>query len=134
MARPPAATQQQRDEALPALREVLERARATPGDSLFCACCGHPVTALGQRIDVDGAHQHRVTNPHGLVFDLACFREAWGGTARGEATSYYSWFPGYSWQLLHCADCGEHLGWHFQQPGDYFYGLIIHKLNMHASR
>lgn len=129
MARLPATTTQQMDASLRRLISSLDEAQTRPEDCLRCACCTNPVTTLQQRIEVEGIHMHRFYNPHGLGFDVACFREAWGSAARGPATSYYTWFPGFTWRLVHCTDCGEHLGWYYQNGDAHFYGLIAHKLH-----
>ena len=40
----------------------------------------------------------------------------------------FSWFPGYSWQIINCAHCYSHLGWQFRALDESsrprsFYGL-----------
>lgn len=95
---------------------------------LFCAACRHPVTHQDQRIPVQGAHEHRFTNPHGITYHIGCFREADGCTTIGEATTEYSWFPGYAWRIVLCSNCRAHLGWRFQSEDDYFHGLIVARL------
>jgi hypothetical protein len=95
---------------------------------LFCAACRHPVTHQDERIPVQGAHEHRCTNPHGVTYHIGCFREAGGCAAIGKATTEYSWFPRYAWRIALCANCRTHLGWHFQSPDDYFHGLIVARL------
>jgi hypothetical protein len=77
---------------------------------------------------VQGAHEHRCTNPHGITYYIGCFHEAAGCTAIGEATTEYTWFPGYVWRVALCANCRAHLGWHFQSRDDYFHGLIMARL------
>lgn len=34
-----------------------------------------------------------------------------GMEAQGDPTEEFSWFPGYSWEYLHCDCCGTHIGW-----------------------
>ena len=50
---------------------------------LFCAACGHPVTHQDERIQVNGGHEHRCTNPAGYTFEIGCFHEAGGCIAVG---------------------------------------------------
>jgi hypothetical protein len=95
---------------------------------LFCAVCRHPVTHQDERIEVNGAHQHRRTNPGGYTFGIGCFHEAAGCIAVGEATEAHTWFKGYGWRIAVCASCEQHLGWRFQGPADYFHGLILARL------
>ena len=38
----------------------------------------------------------------------------------GGKVAEHSWFPGYSWQIIVCADCGHHIGWRFEKlPPDH---------------
>lgn len=95
---------------------------------LFCARCGHTITRQDQRIAVNGTHAHDFTNPHGLTFHIGCFRDAPGCIPFGAATTEFTWFPGYAWQIADCASCGVHLGWLFTSSADGFYGLILNRL------
>lgn len=95
---------------------------------LFCAACRHFITHQDERIPVQGEHEHRFTNPHGIAFHIGCFREAGGCSAIGAATTEYTWFPGYAWRIALCANCRAHLGWRFQSEDDYFHGLIVDRL------
>jgi len=95
---------------------------------LFCAACRHPVTHQDERIIVQGAHEHRFTNPQGISYHVGCFREAAGCAPSGEATTEYTWFKGYAWRIASCAHCQVYLGWYFQASADYFHGLIVDRL------
>jgi hypothetical protein len=95
---------------------------------LFCALCRHPITHQDERIEVNGGHQHRCTNPGGYTFDIGCFREAAGCIAVGAATGAYTWFRGYEWRVALCASCERHLGWRFDGSADHFHGLILNRL------
>ncbi len=111
-------------------RQVAARAEdeAKKEKRLFCALCRHPITHQDERIQVNGRHEHRCTNPGGYTFRIGCFREAGGCIAIGEATEAYTWFKGYAWRVATCASCERHLGWRFQGPADYFHGLILDRL------
>lgn len=95
---------------------------------LFCALCRHPITHQDERIEVNGAHEHRCTNPAGYTFWIGCFHEAGGCIATGEATTAHTWFKGYAWRIAICASCERHLGWRFEAPADHFHGLILDRL------
>ena len=95
---------------------------------LLCAACGEPVTAEEHRIDIEGRHVHRRTNPAGFEFELGCFREAPGAVAAGEATMEHTWFAGWAWRLSICRGCGFHLGCLFESGGSSFLGLILDRL------
>ena len=53
-------------------------------------------------------------------------KEAAGELGVPEAA--FSWFPGYSWQILDCARCRVLIGWRFRCADDSFYGLIADRL------
>ncbi|HEU5338777.1 MAG TPA: cereblon family protein [Sulfuricaulis sp.] len=95
---------------------------------LFCAACRHPITHQDERIPVQGGHEHRFTNPHGITYHIGCYREAAGCSVVGESTAEFTWFPGYAWRIALCANCQTHLGWRFQTAGEYFHGLILNRL------
>ena len=101
---------------------------------LFCAACRHPITHQDERIEVNGAHQHRCTNPGGYTFEIGCFHEAGGCISAGAATEAHTWFKGYGWRIALCASCGQHLGWRFQAPADHFHGLILGRLTAIGGR
>ena len=91
---------------------------------VFCADCSHVLAHVDDRIEVGGSHDHRFTNPHGYTHHFGCYRDALGCAIQGRPTPADSWFPGYHWQLAHCGNCQQHLGWLFERE-DHFYGLIL---------
>ncbi|MBI2840437.1 MAG: hypothetical protein HYX75_19130 [Acidobacteria bacterium] len=113
--------------------QAVER---TPGESpvedlgkiVACARCESYVTTSAARIAMDGRHEHRFVNPHGLLFRIGCFSAAAGCLPVGEISTFWSWFPGFAWQVDLCGSCGEHLGWLFSNPSNTFHGLIIEKI------
>jgi hypothetical protein len=110
-------------------RLVAERVTQRRDPRLRCASCGHAITEPRERLQVDGAHGHVFTNPHGLSFEIGCFRNAPGCRAAGRPTDEHTWFPGYAWRVALCAGCGVHLGWYYQGGGGgRFYGLILERL------
>ena len=97
--------------------------------AILCRDCLHPVTRPDERIGVDGSHRHTFANPHGIVFDIGCFRTEDGCGRVGPRSEEFAWFAGHSWQVGVCAACLVHLGWHFASPGGgEFYGLILDRL------
>lgn len=95
---------------------------------LFCAACRHFITHQNERIPVQGGHEHRFTNPHGITYHIGCYREAAGCSTVGESTAEFTWFSGYAWRIALCMNCRTHLGWRFQSQDDYFHGLIVSRL------
>jgi len=97
------------------------------GGPLFCAACGYVITSTRERTEVSGACEHTFVNPHGIVFHIGCFRRAPGCGAKGRASAFFSWFPGYEWRIAVCRGCHSHLGWSFGNPPS-FHGLILDRL------
>jgi hypothetical protein len=96
---------------------------------IVCRDCLHPITRPSERITVEGQHAHTFANPHGIVFEIGCFRRAAGCGAIGPPSSDFSWFAGHRWRVCICAACLVHLGWVFLPAvGDVFYGLILERL------
>lgn len=104
------------------------QAKARAERPLVCERCRARITAKDARLEVGGKHLHTCANPHGIVYRIACFRDAPGCRPLGGRTAYWSWFPGYTWEIALCASCDTHLGWRFQSGADAFFGLIVERL------
>ncbi|MGZ6143142.1 MAG: cereblon family protein [Myxococcales bacterium] len=91
-----------------------------------CAACGHGIAR--NRILLDGAEARAFVNPAGVEYVIGGFREAPGCALSGEPSSWWSWFPGFAWQVAGCGNCGVHLGWSFTGADERFYGLILDRL------
>ena len=118
-------------------QKVLSEPGAGPSDEkalqedayILCRDCQHPITRPAERISLQGQHRHTFANPHGIVYDIGCFRNAPGCGAIGPASDEFTWFSGYHWRVCVCAACLAHLGWRFASTGgDTFYGLIMDRL------
>src|SRR5687767_11292091 len=72
------------------------------GQALLCAGCRHRITTAGDRIAIDGLHEHSQVNPHGFVWTFHCYARAPGCTPVGGPTTEFTWFPGHSWQIAQC--------------------------------
>jgi hypothetical protein len=102
-----------------------------PRDAPMIACrhCGHPITRPEEALAVDGTQRHTFANPHGIVFEIGCFRSAPGCAHAGAASDEFTWFSGYRWRVAACGQCLLHLGWRFEAgQGDLFHGLILDRL------
>ena len=95
---------------------------------LACAACLAAVTTTDARIEVGGQHEHSFVNPHGYTYRIGCFASAPGCAGDGPSSTFWTWFPGYAWQIAYCARCGEHLGWVFRSEAHRFLGLILDRL------
>jgi len=70
-------------------------------------------------------------NPNGFYFDVITFIECQSVIDIPYSTFEHTWFPGYSWRIIGCAKCSQHLGWGFEaakKTPAKFYGLIRDKL------
>lgn len=100
-----------------------------PENVLVCRQCLKHITDDTQRISVDGGHRHTFANPHGLVYEIGCFQTAVGCRGVGPRSDEFTWFRGFSWQVVICGGCMTHLGWLFIGSGeDGFYGIILERL------
>lgn len=115
----------QRQGLEPRLKSIVDREPAEDGDYLVCGTCSHVVARQSDRIEVNGGHDHRFTNPYGLQFHLGCFREALGCAISGDPVAADTWFPGFCWRIASCEECRRHLGWYFDRDDVYFYGLVL---------
>jgi hypothetical protein len=107
------------------------RDRASDGDRarpLVCVACGHRITDEAYRIEHGGSHGHTFVNAAGYVHAIGCFALAPGVVYAGEPDTYFSWFPGWSWQIAECGLCRSHVGWIYRCAGDQFHGLVLDRL------
>lgn len=112
-------------ELLPDLDELSDFEKA---ELLHCRHCQRAITAENFRIQINGAHQHRFSNPSQQVYDVCCFQWAPGSSIYGEATRQHSWFADYRWQFAHCEECAAHLGWYYEHDRHSFFALIPRSL------
>ena len=125
---------------LPSEKENVESAKIAGEDEagekepekenyLLCRQCHQVITSPAERTVVHGSHQHTFANPHGIVYEIGCFRNVMGCGHAGPATDDFTWFPGFSWRVALCTLCLIHLGWRFVSTGgEGFSGLILDRL------
>ena len=112
---------------------TLEKEAGDPSpeeeEYILCRQCHQAITKPAERIAMQGAHRHTFANPHGIIFEIGCFRNAKGCGYAGVASDDFSWFAGYSWRVCFCTMCLTHLGWMFSPKGGHlFHGLILDRL------
>ncbi|MDX2455369.1 cereblon family protein [Desulfosarcina sp.] len=106
-----------------------DKTSAASAEAIVCRQCLHVITSYAERRVINGAHAHTLANPEGIVFEIACYRNAWGCGYVGPASAEFTWFAGYVWRVAVCVNCHVHLGWHFSAPGGHFFhGLIASRL------
>lgn len=122
------------DNPLVALFNAIEHEQSEPGLRLCCLHCQTAITTESDKAEINGRHIYRLTNPAGIAFNVACFKQAWGCNLHGQATDIHTWFVDYYWQYASCLGCEAHLGWYYtrgQEEGSnagHFFGLITDKL------
>jgi hypothetical protein len=92
---------------------------------IICRECGNPVTSPDCVISVNSHHKHTFINPAGITYQIGCFSSAEGCVVYGEPVLEHTWFAGFAWNYCICSNCRIHLGWHFQNNGEHFFGLIL---------
>lgn len=95
---------------------------------LRCRSCDFTITTVKQGVSRDGKHRHTFFNPAGIVYEIGCFSDAPGCLIHGHRSREFTWFKGYSWQVVYCSNCTEHLGWYFSTAGSGFFGLLLNRL------
>jgi hypothetical protein len=111
------------------LDDDMEEQISDDDNFIRCVQCLHAITRPEERMVIDGSYQHTFANPHGILFEIACFRSAEGCRYLGPATDEFTWFKGYAWRISVCGKCLLHLGWQYISAGkDSFYGLINDRL------
>ncbi len=110
----------------PTIRARVEK-RNDPRD-LLCKTCRSRISHEDHRIEVNGAHEHTFVNPAGFVHRIGCFATATHLGEVGRPEEAFSWFPGFSWQVVACKTCRTHLGWIYRCEGDRFTALLLDEL------
>ena len=108
-----------------------EAAERSPEEEehIICRQCRQAITRPVERLSIQGSHRHTFANPHGVVFEIGCFKDVIGCGYAGAATDEFSWFAGYSWRICFCSMCLTHLGWIFSSnAGDNFHALILDRI------
>lgn len=96
---------------------------------LLCRQCLQVITHRSHQIIINGSHEHTFANPHGIVFEIGCFKSAVGCGYVGHPTDEFSWFKGFMWQIAVCGSCLTHVGWLFTSSSiDGFIGLILDRI------
>ncbi len=118
-----------KDGEIAAVEEETEERSPEAEKYIICRQCHQAITRPVERISIQGSHRHTFANPHGIVFEIGCFKDVTGCGYAGEATDEFSWFAGYRWRICFCSMCLTHLGWIFSSnAGDIFHGLILDRI------
>ena len=108
-------------------------AELSEGEEAFlCYVCKSKITEKKFLINVsEGTPFHTFSNPYGFSFRVMTVSYAEMVKITSEPELENTWFPGYSWAIIQCQGCMEHLGWKYtssdKEPAN-FYGFIRDKL------
>ena len=82
-----------------------------------CKQCGEPISTISDMFSVGGAEgtTGAYVNEYGIVHQTITVRKCSSSSVFcvGDRETRDSWFPGYTWTIMHCALCHQHLGWKF---------------------
>lgn len=79
--------------------------------------CKSCLTLIANRSDMvamssDGP-LNAYANPNGFVHEIITVYDATGLALVGSPVNQHSWFPGYAWTIINCAQCEKNMGWLF---------------------
>ena len=118
------------NESLQSLTDAESKEKeADSEDFILCRQCLQIITSKTERIEIENSHYHTFANPHGIIYDIGCFRSAAGCGYVGSYSYEFAWFKGFNWRIAVCRMCLTHLGWLFaSQSNESFYGLIMDRI------
>eukprot|EP00049_Salpingoeca_infusionum_P019585 m.362536 g.362536 ORF g.362536 m.362536 type:complete len:376 (+) comp20623_c0_seq1:137-1264(+) len=121
------------NERLLAALHILQRQHS---DSwLSCSQCGTVLTQRCSTYQVDAELFETHVNPHGFVHQVIAASTCQNVLVASSPTLRDTWFSGYTWEILMCNSCFQHIGWKYQNASvldstadedpqrDVFYGL-----------
>jgi hypothetical protein len=92
--------------------------------SFVCRLCEQEITDGGRMFCMRAASPIQVfPNPFGHMRVIITFKDARNVRVTGDPTGDFTWFANYTWRVVYCATCGNHLGWLFegdQDPKSFF--------------
>jgi hypothetical protein len=104
-----------------------DEVREEEHEALRCRDCGSEIADIADICSIGGAPtlQH-FANPAGALWEILTVRKARGLVADIQAYGSFTWFPGYTWRAVACADCRLHMGWMYEgaQTPPVFFGLV----------
>ncbi len=99
---------------------------------LVCRSCGQVLARADHRFTMGDRAIEAFVNPAGYMHELLTVHHADGVVLVGAPTAVATWFPGYAWQIAHCAGCAVHVGWQWMGGPDsqpsMFVGLLTRQV------
>jgi len=97
--------------------------------ALVCRICEVEITEEEALFCMrSGSVEQVFPNPYGHMRVILTAKHARSVEPAGDPTTEFTWFAGYAWTVLSCANCRAHLGWVYDAVGAdqpaRFYGLL----------
>lgn len=104
----------------------------------YCIKCGSWLSTSKDELPRKGKVRHSYINPAGIRCDFITFSRCDNVIADNQRYEEHSWFEGYSWRFLLCANCFCHLGWQYDALDDsqqdaIFFGLLLNAVSFASS-
>ena len=103
----------------------------TPSENcgVYCSRCRQEISNTSFIFSLHGQPTHNAfANPAGHLRVVITFEFVRNYIEDSCLTSDFTWFAGYSWQIIVCQSCKSHLGWKYHTTSEeqpkLFYGLL----------
>ena len=102
--------------------------------SYYCAHCGQFITDSLSIIQIEGAQSHSFVNPAGVLCNFTTFGDCENVMVHETLYREHSWFLGYGWRFVLCANCFQHLGWKYDAVREgvrprSFFGILVESVD-----
>jgi hypothetical protein len=104
-----------------------------PEAAWHCAVCDLEISGARHAFGMRASGSTQVfPNPLGQMKVIVTVKAATNWVGVGGPTADFTWFDGYTWQVIVCAGCRAHLGWRYEaevglEPPTFF-GLLADAL------
>ena len=108
---------------------VIDEVDSTESPTIRCAWCRQELSDTASIFSLWGQSTHSAfANPNGQLKVVITFQQVRNYLADSYVTDDFTWFAGYSWQIIYCNTCKAHIGWKYhsienRKPA-MFYGLL----------
>jgi cereblon len=107
-----------------------DEAEEAPDQPILCRRCRARLSEMPALFPMDADRINRVfANPAGLLLEILTTRAAHNVVVVGPATTEFTWYQGYAWEVAYCGGCRAHVGWAFgaadgKREPSRFFGLL----------
>jgi len=103
-------------------------------NNYYCLRCGTILATSQEEFLKKGTVRHSYINPAGIRCEFMTFSRCENVIVDEGRYAEHSWFEGYTWRFVFCANCLCHLGWQYD-PLDgaeqemSFFGLLLNAVS-----